>query len=134
MSNSQQSGAGLPHFQSTVAFQRGHGLGGVLGRLFRSVIPLLRKPVVGKTLRRIGRATLRTGLNAAGESLAKGVPLKQSLRTSAKAQGQRLIDLAKRDLDPKKKELKRKPKKTIATAAVKRRKTQHHRSLDIFDF
>lgn len=126
---SNQSGTGLPHFQSTVAFQRGHGLGGVLGRLFRSVIPLLRKPVVGKTLKRIGRAALRTGLNAAGESLTKGVPLKQSLKTSARAQSQRLIELAKQDLQKKKPQPKRQPKKTTT---VRKRKT--HRPLDIFDY
>jgi hypothetical protein len=122
-----QTGSGLPHFQSSVAFQRGHGLCGVLGRLFRSVIPILRKPVVGKTLKRIGRAALRTGLNAAKESINKGVPVKQSLKNSAKAQGQRLIELTKRDLR------KRKPHRRSATTTVSKRKRKK-RSLDIFDF
>ena len=46
-------------------FQRGHGLGSVLGTLFKSILPVAKK--VGKT---VGKEVLRTSAHVASDALA----------------------------------------------------------------
>jgi hypothetical protein len=52
-----QAGSGLPIFQGSRG-QRGHGFGSVLGGLFRSAMPMLK---------RIGAQALRTGAHIASD-------------------------------------------------------------------
>lgn len=106
-----QIGRGLPHFQSAVAFQRGHGLGGVLGKFIRSVIPLFRKPIVKNTLKRIGKSALKSGLTAVRDSVSnKNSSFKENFSKQLRSN---FIDALKR----------RQPTTTTATTAIKRRTT-----------
>lgn len=57
----QQSGQGVPVFIGYKG-QKGHGLGSVLGGLFRSAVPMLKKG-----LSSLGKQALRTGLNIASD-------------------------------------------------------------------
>ncbi len=59
----QQVGNGLPVF-SGPRNQRGYGLGGILGGLFRSAMPLLKKGVSS-----LGREALSTGVSIAKDAL-----------------------------------------------------------------
>lgn len=122
-----QLGRGLPHFQSTVAFQRGHGLGGVLGKFIRSVIPLIQKPFVKNTLKRIGKTALRSGLSAVRDT-AKSP--KSSFRENLKKQIRSNIVTSLRP--PKRKG------KAVITKKGKRARLvvngNKRRKLDIFDF
>jgi hypothetical protein len=52
-----QAGSGLPIFQGSRG-QRGHGVGSVLGGLFRSALPMLK---------RVGSQALRTGARIASD-------------------------------------------------------------------
>jgi hypothetical protein len=54
---SQQSGRGMPVY-SGVLRQKGHGIGNVIGSLFRGIVPFL------------GRAALTTGANVAGDLIS----------------------------------------------------------------
>jgi hypothetical protein len=68
-----QSGNGVPVFYGGSG-QRGHGLGSVLSRLFRSAMPMLKK---GLSI--FGRHALKTGLEMAND-VAGGQTLKHSAR------------------------------------------------------
>jgi hypothetical protein len=67
-------GSGMPIFQG-VRMQRGHGIGNLFARLFRPVMPLLKKiaPV-------IGRRALLTGARIAGDVMGG-----QLIKEAAKA-------------------------------------------------
>jgi len=72
---SRQAGGEIPVFIGS-RYQRGHGLGSVLGGLFRRfVIPLFRTH--GKTL---ALDALRTGMDVAEDVLASGRGLKESVK------------------------------------------------------
>ena len=72
---SQQTGGDVPFFSGS-RHQRGHGLGSVLGGLFRRfVIPLFTTH--GKTL---ALNALRTGMNVADDVLGSGQSLKESAK------------------------------------------------------
>jgi hypothetical protein len=58
--------------------QKGHGLGSILGSLFRSATPLLKS--IGK---KVGKQVLHTGLQVADDVLS-GSNLKKSLKRRAK--------------------------------------------------
>ena len=58
-----QAGSGFPVFVGA-RMQRGHGIGSVLGGLFRSAMPLIKKGV--STL---GKQALRSGIEFAGDLL-----------------------------------------------------------------
>lgn len=117
-----QTGRGLPHFSSALAFQRGNGLGGVLGRLFRSIIPIFKKQIVRKTLKRIGKVALKSGLSATRVKLENpesslGTNLKQQLKSNLK-------DAISRS------PIKQKRKRKVSFPA----RSKSRRKLDIFDF
>ena len=78
-----QTGHGLPIFRGTVA-QQGHGIGNILGSLFRSAVPLLKQGA--KTL---GKEALRTGVEIAGDVL-DGRNIKEAARMRTKAAGRRV--------------------------------------------
>ena len=64
-----QAGSGMPVFQGSRG-QRGHGFGSVLGGLFRSAMPMLK---------RIGGQALRTGAQIASD-MASGKSFGESAR------------------------------------------------------
>ena len=59
-------------------YQRGHGLGNVLGSLFRTVAPMLQKTAVS-----LGKDVLRSGVSAGSRALTDivaGAPVKKSIK------------------------------------------------------
>lgn len=126
-----QFGAGLPHYQSAVAFQRGHGLGGLLGKLLKTIIPLVRKPIVKNTLKRIGKTALKTGISAVHETVKNP---KTSLKDNLKREVHRNLKYAFTPVVSKEtaKPLKRKQvRKRTRSFVVPKKKS---RKLDVFDF
>lgn len=87
--NQAGGGGSLPYFQG-IRYARGHGLGGVLGSLFRAAVPVLKKS--GKALLKEG---LQTGVNVIGDVL-EGQNIKSAMKRRAKDSGQRLLHQAKR--------------------------------------
>lgn len=83
----QQVGNGLPVFRGA-RVQKGHGLGNVLGGLFRSAMPLLKKGV-----KSLGKEALRTGVEIAGDVL-DGRSIKQAAKTRTLAAGKRVANRA----------------------------------------
>lgn len=134
----RQSGGSLPHFHSAVAFQRGHGLGGVLGKFLRYIVPILKKPVVKRTLKRVGRAALHTGLDTLNTPARKR-SLKESVRKNILRQVVRpaLNPSSTPRKTPTPQSRHRRERKTLIANTGKRvrqtpaRKT---RKLDVFDF
>ena len=125
----QQVGNGLPVF-SGLQNQRGYGLGGILGGLFRSALPLLRKGA--STL---GREALNTGVSIAKDAL-EGNNIKTAAKTRLHQAGRNLTHKAVSSLAGKqtggrrRRAIKRKPiRKRSTSVSGKRAK----RSLDIFD-
>jgi len=125
-----QVGGGLTYYQSPVAFQRGHGLGGLLGKLIKTIVPLIRKPIVQKTIKRVGQRALQSGISAVGEKLSNPQSsLKNNLRKHA-------LKEITRATQPRKRKLVLTPKGKRATLNVIRRNTKKKktRKLDVFDF
>lgn len=75
-----QSGHGISGFEGT-AFQRGSGLGNILGRIFRSVFPIL-KSVGKKVAKTVGKEAFSAGANIVGD-IARG----RNFQESAKEHG-----------------------------------------------
>jgi hypothetical protein len=73
----QQAGNGLPAYAG-VPFQRGHGLGSIIGGLFRGALPILRN--VGKA---VGKQLLRSGLDVAND-VVSGNNVKKALKRRAR--------------------------------------------------
>ena len=71
----RQSGGGeAPYFKGTV-YQRGHGLGGLFGKLFRAAVPVFRNtvaPVLKKGAKAVAREALTTGVGVANDMLDGG--------------------------------------------------------------
>ena len=88
-----QAGNGIPFFSGSRT-QRGHGLGSVLGGLFKSAVPILKRGV--KTL---GKHALRTGLQIASD-VVEGKNFKTAAREGLKKTGSDLTKLAIKRLRP----------------------------------
>jgi len=72
---SRQAGGEMPVFAGS-RYQRGHGLGSILGGFFRRfIVPLFKTH--GKTL---ALDTLRTGMNVADDVLSSGRGFKESVK------------------------------------------------------
>ncbi len=69
-----QVGTGMPIYRGSPILQRGYGLGGLLGGLFRKAVPLLKK---GAAM--VGKQALRTGLDIADDVMSG-----QNIKTAAK--------------------------------------------------
>ena len=69
----RQSGGAMPVFVGR-RYQRGHGLGSVLGSLFRKVVPFIKSNIGN-----VGRRLLSTGVNVAGDVLG-GKKIKDSVK------------------------------------------------------
>jgi hypothetical protein len=63
--------AGMPYFSGPMA-QRGHGLGGIFGRLFRAAVPLFRRaaPVLKSAAKSVAKEAVRSGSNVLGDVIA----------------------------------------------------------------
>ena len=93
-----QSGKGYPVFAGR-RYQRGHGLGSIVGGLFKAAIPLLRKGA-----NTIGREALTAGLHIAGD-VVEGRNIKQAAESRLKSKGQNLFQKAMDTVDPQDNEL-----------------------------
>jgi hypothetical protein len=82
-----QVGRGYPVYVGT-RYQRGHGLGSIIGSLFKSAVPLLKRGV--KTL---GRESLKTGLSLALDVM-EGQNVRQAAKSRLKSTGQNLLQKA----------------------------------------
>ena len=97
-------GAGIPFFKSDVSFQRGHGLGSILGRLVKTIIPVISKRTVKKGLTKLGKAAVLASLQAGEKALTNpDVNFKEALKESGKLQTQRIIKEAKETFSDKRK-------------------------------
>ena len=86
-------------------YQRGTGIGSILGGLFRTILPAAAK--VGKA---VGREALRTGASVASDAL-QGRDIRDSFEHHGRAAGSKLIRKGMKKLDrPKKSKKKRKQK------------------------
>ena len=108
------TGGMLPHFRSSVAFQRGRGIGGLLGSLVRRVIPFFSTPIVKKGIKHIGKAATTALLEAGQKALAEQEPFRKALKRSSGVQAQRLMSQAQSTLKAPPKSIKRPhPKKKV---------------------
>lgn len=82
-----QSGRGYPVYAGR-RYQRGHGLGSILGGLFKAAAPLLKK---GATF--LGKEALKTGLNVASDAL-QGENVGQAIQKRAKQSGREILSRA----------------------------------------
>ena len=83
----RQAGHGMPIFVGG-RYQRGRGLGNILGGLARMVVPVLKRG--GKTLLKEG---LRTGIDILGD-VTSGRSIKSSAQRRIKQTGSRLLKKA----------------------------------------
>lgn len=79
-----QVGSGMPVYRGSTSLQRGYGLGGLLGGLFRSAIPLLKK---GAAV--VGKEALKAGADIA-QDVMKGQNVRASAKKRLKSAGQNL--------------------------------------------
>jgi len=80
-----QAGNGISNYFSGSNFQRGygslkgHGLGGFLGGLFRTILPFLKSGAAA-----VGREALRTGSHILADAASGEVPLAASVQNHTK--------------------------------------------------
>lgn len=75
----QQAGSGLGPIYSGPIYQNGYGVGNVLAKLFRSVLPYLRSGA-----KRVAREALKTGADIVGD-IDNNVPFKESVKNQSRA-------------------------------------------------
>ena len=129
----QHGGALLPHFRSTISYQRGRGLGGLIRGLFRRVTPIFKKPIVRKGLKTLGKAAATAMLEAGQQALQDDGPsFTSALKSSSRKQAQHLIRQARQKMTGK--GFKRPRKRSLSVIpsppVIKRRRVS---SRDIFD-
>ena len=127
----QQAGNGIPIFVGN-RFQRGHGIGNIIGGLTRMITPLLKRG--GKTLLKEG---LRTGVDILGDVVG-GKDIKSSAKKRFKQSGSRLLNTAVSSLkspappgQPVKSSLKRK-RKTYSSGRSSKTTNKRIKRNDIF--
>lgn len=111
-----QTGNGLPIYIGGI---RGGGIGSVLGGLFRSVAPLIKRS--GRSLLKEG---VSTGLNIANDVLS-GENLKQSIKKRSRNAGKRMLKRAIDQFVPP-------PPGEPVSKRIKRKKRVSKRHSDIF--
>lgn len=79
-----QTGSGMPFYRGSSGLQRGHGLGGLLGGLFRSAIPLLKKGAMT-----VGREALQSGIDIAHDVM-NGQNVKTATKRRVKTAGRNI--------------------------------------------
>ena len=118
---------GLPYYKGS-PYQRGYGLGGILGGVMRTIVPMLKS--TGKTLLREGLKT-GTGILADaidGQNIKESASsrFRQSARRLARTANQHLSDRLQSNPEPRPNTIKR---KRVQTNNKKRRV---RRKRDIF--
>ena len=119
----------MRYYSSPITYQRGAGLGNILSRVFRSIVPIFKKPIVQKGLKRVGSAAINTSLKGLQNHLEKGESLKTSLKRQAIREGEKLLKSVSQP--------QTKPKASRNVQLNKRRrrsKPRPTRKLDVFDF
>lgn len=91
-------GQGLPVYMSRHAYMRGHGLGNILAKLFRGVMPFINKPIVKQGLKKVGKSVLRAGVNAASEALEGDKNFGDALKEASKKEARQLLTQVKEHL------------------------------------
>ena len=125
-----QVGQGMPTFQGP-NLQRGYGLGGILGGLLRSAMPLLKQGA-----KVLGKHALKTGVNIATDALA-GQSLKAAtkrrLQESGKTLGRQVVNRMRGGGRGRKQNKSIKRKRTSGPKVISRKRKIQRRSRDIFD-
>ncbi|GBL63119.1 hypothetical protein AVEN_107143-1 [Araneus ventricosus] len=118
-------GSGIPYYEG-VSFQKGYGLGGIFGRLFRAVLPFLVKG--GKAL---GKEALITGTNVINDVFS-GEDIKIAAKRRSKEAGKNLartaVDKVQSMIGRGKYKRKRKQQKRLISS-----KERKKRGRNIFD-
>ena len=82
-------------------YQRGHGLGGLFGSIFRAAVPVFRStvaPALKKGAKALAREALTTGVNVAGDVL-RGSNVKESFQQRLPAAANRIRKKGLRKLE-----------------------------------
>ena len=87
-----QVGSGMAFYRGSPRIQRGYGLGGLLGGLFRSAIPFLKKGAAA-----IGKQALQTGMEIADDVMG-GQNVKTAAKRRMKQAGRQLVTKAGRKI------------------------------------
>jgi hypothetical protein len=140
--------------------QRGAGIGSVLSRVFRAIIPIFSKPAVKTTLKSLGSAALDAGIQAVSKKFENpSISLKSAFQEGAKKFKQDAKDELKKafesELSSRKRPLsteedtvgsgmarKKRRQSSVRRRSVGigtgkkaiRKRTHRSRPLDIFDF
>lgn len=80
-----QAGSGVGHVYAGTSYQKGHGLGAILGGLFRFILPLFKRGAAT-----VGQEAARAGSHILADIASGGVPLPESLRQHTREAGQNL--------------------------------------------
>lgn len=133
----------MRYYTSPLTYQRGAGLGNILSKAFRTILPLFKKPIVQRGLKRVGSALLNTGVAGLSDHLETKTPLKQSLKRQALRESKQLL---KSIAPPAKKQQPPPPRRLSSGEETSRRYQKQgkrrrgeaggvvRRKLDIFDF
>ena len=96
-----QTGGGVDDsFFAGPTYQRGHGLGGLFGRMFRAAVPLFRTtvaPVLKKAGRELAKEALHTGVGV-GTDLLDGKSLGDSVKGRLNTAANRMATKGARSL------------------------------------
>ena len=87
-----QTGGGDFYFKGPT-HQRGHGLGGIFGRLFRAAIPVFKNtvsPLIKRGAKAVAREALTTGVGVASD-LLDGGNLQESIERRGQSAAKRLM-------------------------------------------
>lgn len=118
----RQSGGGVDdaYFQGPL-YQRGHGLGGLFGRIFRAAVPVFRNtvaPMMKRAGKEVAKEALTTGVRVAGDML-EGESVGESLQRRLPTAANRMATKGVRSLE----------KMLSAQRPVRKRKSGHRVSL-----
>jgi hypothetical protein len=98
----RQSGSGgRDAFFNGPAYQRGRGLGGLFGKIFRAAVPLLKgtvAPMLKTGAKAVAKEALRTGVGVAGDMLEGGSGV-ESFKLRGKAGARRLAQQGVRKME-----------------------------------
>ena len=75
----QQAGSGMGTIYSGPIYQTGHGVGSFLAKIYRSVLPYIKKGA-----KKLGKEFLRTGANVVQDMTEENLPFKESLKKRSK--------------------------------------------------
>ncbi len=125
-----QVGSGIPVYRGSTTLQRGYGLGGLLGGLFRSAIPLLKKGA-----KVVGKQALETGIDIAQDVMSGQnvkTAAKRRLKTAGRNMGAKVINRIQKgrgNSSCKRGKKRTRSNKAVSTQGSKRRRKTHN---DIF--